>query len=185
VKNLAKMASDQTTKCQNHYKREFSNIGKCFTGLGQAMEQDGGGYSPGLNRAVIATGECYEEIGLLYEEQPRLDWEHLADMMHDYKGLLGGWPQVLQIHAGAHGRRKEMENSGQAEAAQIVKRSDTVSYALLAEVNSFHEQRVKDVKSSHQHFLQEQIKFYQKVRERDREPSCYSLSLPIILILFL
>ena len=45
VKNLAKMASDQTTKCQNHYKREFSNIGKCFTGLGQAMEQDGGGYN--------------------------------------------------------------------------------------------------------------------------------------------
>ena len=38
-----------------------------------------------------------------------------------------------------------------------------MSYALLAEVNTFHEQRVKDVKSSHQHFLQEQIKFYQKV----------------------
>ena len=132
VKNLAKMGAEQTTKCQVHYKREFSNIGKCFLGLGQAMEQDGGGYSSGLNRAVISTGECYEEIGRLYEEQPRLDWEHLADMMHDYKGLLSGWPQVLQIHAGAHGRRKEMESSGQAEAGQIIKRSDTVSYSLLA-----------------------------------------------------
>ena len=182
VKNLAKMGAEQTTKCQVHYKREFSNIGRCFLGLGQAMDQDGGGYNPSLNRAVIATGECYEEIGRLYEEQPRLDWEHLADMMHDYKGLLAGWPQVLQIHAvssvalrsdlltshcyqGAHGRRKEAENSGQSEAGQISKRSDTVSYALLAEVNTFHEQRVKDVKSSHQHFLQEQIKFYQKVRK--------------------
>ena len=99
VKNLAKMGAEQTTKCQVHYKREFSNIGRCFLGLGQAMDQDGGGYNPSLNRAVIATGECYEEIGRLYEEQPRLDWEHLADMMHDYKGLLAGWPQVLQIHA--------------------------------------------------------------------------------------
>ena len=62
VKNLAKMAADQTTKCQNHYKREFSNIGKCFAGLGTAMEADGGGYCPGLNRAVAATGECYEEV---------------------------------------------------------------------------------------------------------------------------
>ena len=61
------------------------------------------------------------------------------------------------------GRRKEVENSGQSEAAQISKRSDTVSYALLAEVNTFHEQRVKDIKSSHQHFLQEQIKFYQRI----------------------
>ena len=99
VKNLAKMAAEQTTKCQVHYKREFSNIGKCFTGLGQAMEMDGGGYNPGLNRAVMATGECYEEVGRMYEEQPRLDWEHVADMMHDYKGLLAGWPQVLQIHS--------------------------------------------------------------------------------------
>ena len=54
---------------------------------------------PGLNNAVIATGACYEDIGKLYEEQPRLDWEHIADMMHDYKGLLSGWPQVLQIHS--------------------------------------------------------------------------------------
>ena len=53
----------------------------------------------GLDKAVIATGECYEEIGSLYEEQPRLDWEHIQDMMHDYKGLLAGWPQVLQIHS--------------------------------------------------------------------------------------
>ena len=105
VKNLAKMGAEQTTKCQVHYKREFSNIGRCFLGLGQAMDQDGGGYNPSLNRAVIATGECYEEIGRLYEEQPRLDWEHLADMMHDYKGLLAGWPQVLQIHAVGSGQR--------------------------------------------------------------------------------
>ena len=56
-----------------------------------------------------------------------------------------------------------MESGGGDQSGLVKKRSDTVSYALLAEVNSFHEQRVKDIKSSHQHFLQEQIKFYQKV----------------------
>jgi sorting nexin-9/18/33 len=172
VKNMAKLSADQTTKCQNHYKREFQLIGKSFAQLGQAMEQDGGGYNPGLNSAVVATGECYEEIGRLYEEQPRLDWEHLADMMHDYKGLLSGWPQVLHLQSGSQGKRKEVENDGkvgQAEAAAVKTRTDTVNYALLAEVNTFHEQRVKDIKSSHQHFLQEQIKFYQKITERLQE----------------
>ena len=77
VKNLAKMAADQTTKCQNHYKREFSNIGKCFAGLGTAMEADGGGYCPGLNRAVAATGECYEEVHCCYLFNSRYDWETL------------------------------------------------------------------------------------------------------------
>jgi len=172
VKNMAKLSADQTTKCQNHYKREFQLIGKSFAQLGQAMEQDGGGYNPGLNNAVVATGECYEEIGRLYEEQPRLDWEHLADMMHDYKGLLSGWPQVLHLQSGSQGKRKEVENDGkvgQAESAAVKTRTDTVNYALLAEVNTFHEQRVKDIKSSHQHFLQEQIKFYQKITEKLQE----------------
>ena len=65
---------------------------------------------------------------------------------------------------GANGKRKEVESGAGDQSGLVKKRSDTVSYALLAEVNSFHEQRVKDIKSSHQHFLQEQIKFYQKVR---------------------
>ena len=37
---------------------------------------------------------------------------------------------------------------------------------LNVQVNTFHEQRVKDIKSSHQVFLQEQIKFYQKVHTK-------------------
>lgn len=169
VKNLAKMAADQTTKCQNHYKREFQMIGKSFSQLGQAMEGDGGTYNPGLNNAVISTGECYEEIGRLYEEQPRLDWEHLADMMHDYKGLLAGWPQVLHIHSGAMGKRREADEDSSAAGLGTRQRANTVSYTLLAEVNTFHEQRVRDVKSSHQVFLQEQIKFYQKITEKLQE----------------
>jgi hypothetical protein len=48
-----------------------SKRGKHRSCVMQAMEQDGGNYNPGLNNAVVSTGECYEEIGRLYEEQPR------------------------------------------------------------------------------------------------------------------
>ena len=99
------------------------------------MEQDGGGYNPGLNSAVLATGQCYEEIGRLYEEQPKLDWEHIADTMHDYRGLLAGWPGVLHLHSGSQGKRKEIEHDtkvSQAEAGSVKTRTDTVTYALLA-----------------------------------------------------
>lgn len=47
----------------------------------------------------MCTGEAYEDIGKMYEDQPRNDWEHMGDMMHDYRGLLMGWPGILQIHA--------------------------------------------------------------------------------------
>jgi len=170
VKNMHKTSTDQTQKCQKHYKMEFSNIGKAFQMLGSALQQDGNYLNPNLTNAITCTGEAYEEIGKMYEDQPRNDWEHLGDMMHDYRGLLSGWPGILQIHAGAVSKKKEFERLSsegkvsQGEAAEISNRTNTLSYALMAEINTFHYQRVKDMKTAHQHFLQEQITFYQKVR---------------------
>ncbi len=69
------------------------------------------------------------------------------------------------------GKRREFEKLGhegklgQAEVVEIGNRTDTLSYALLAEINTFHGQKQADMKAAHQHFLQEQIKFYQKVRK--------------------
>ena len=37
-------------------------IGKSFSQLGQAMEGDGGNYNPGLNNAVIATGNVSSRL---------------------------------------------------------------------------------------------------------------------------
>ena len=52
-----------------------------------------------LTNAVTCTGEAYEEIAKLVDDQPRNDWEHLGDTMHDYRGILAGWPGIMQIHA--------------------------------------------------------------------------------------
>ncbi len=69
------------------------------------------------------------------------------------------------------GKRREFEKIcldgkiDQVEAREIGRRTDTLSYALLAEMNTFHVQKHADMKTAHQNFLQEQIKFYQKVRD--------------------
>ena len=55
--------------------------------------------NPNLTNAIVCTGETYEEIAKMVDDQPRNDWEPLGDMMHDYRGMLAGWPSVLQIHA--------------------------------------------------------------------------------------
>ena len=53
----------------------------------------------------------------------------------------------------------------QSEATEIGNRTDVLSYALLAEINTFHNCRVRDIRDAHKHFLQEQISHYQKVKE--------------------
>eukprot|EP00095_Tigriopus_kingsejongensis_P004504 maker-scaffold427_size174323-snap-gene-0.33 protein:Tk04504 transcript:maker-scaffold427_size174323-snap-gene-0.33-mRNA-1 annotation:"sorting nexin-9" len=176
VKNMLKICSDQTQKYQTHLKREYSTVGKAFQQLGEAMQMSGdNNMTINLTNAITMTGESYEEIAGLFEEQPKNDWERLGDVMHDYRGILAGWPGVLQIHQGALGKRKEFERLalegkvGQAEMIEIGERTDTMSCALLSEVNTFHGQRLTDMKLVHQQFLQEQITFYQKITEKLQE----------------
>lgn len=99
VKNMHKTAADQTQRFQTHFKREYQTVGKAFNQLGTALQQDGNYLNPNLNNAIICTGEAYEEIAKMFDDQPRNDWEPLGDIMHDYKGMLAGWPGILQIHA--------------------------------------------------------------------------------------
>ncbi|QQP42143.1 Sorting nexin, partial [Caligus rogercresseyi] len=49
-------------------------------------------------------------IANLLSEQPRFDWEHLGFMMYDYKGLLMGWPGILQLHSVRNKCRKHSNN---------------------------------------------------------------------------
>lgn len=46
---------------------------------------------------------------------------------------------------------------------EVTRRTDVVSYALLAEINHFHSERIVDFTKAMRNFLSEQINFYSKV----------------------
>jgi len=46
---------------------------------------------------------------------------------------------------------------------EVLRRTDVISYALLAEINNFHSERATDFKLAMQNYLREQTVFYQKV----------------------
>jgi hypothetical protein len=51
-----------------------------------------------LTQAIKKTGEAYNNIGKMFEDQPKADWEPLADRMHIYKGMLASYPDILNVH---------------------------------------------------------------------------------------
>lgn len=55
------------------------------------------------------------------------------------------------------------------KAEGIQERCNIISFATLAEINHFHKIRVRDFKSQMQHFLQQQILFFQKVTQKLEE----------------
>lgn len=84
-----------------------------------------GTQQPGLNSAVIIRrcSRCYCK---LYEEQPRLDWEHLADMMHDSRAS-SPIPQYHTVRsAGYLERLSPTVRLDRVEAAALRLRSNTV-----------------------------------------------------------
>ena len=57
------------------------------------------GYSRGhLVEAVKGTGHAFFEIGKLFDEQPKQDWEPLGDFLHVHKGVISAFPEIFTNH---------------------------------------------------------------------------------------
>ncbi|XP_008554974.1 sorting nexin-18 [Microplitis demolitor] len=168
VKNFMAMSTDQGKKYQNLYKRELQKIGQSFISLGHALESDCSGRAR-LTNALRRTGEVYNDIGRLYEEQPRLDWEPLADKFHIYRGVINSFPEVISIHKSAVQKRKDCERlvtehkMEPQELRELSRRTDVIARALMAEETHFQSEIDVHVNQSMKNHLIEQIGFYQKI----------------------
>ncbi|GBP81302.1 Sorting nexin lst-4 [Eumeta japonica] len=174
VKNLSAMCIALTKRYQGYYKNDNQKIGEAFYGLGNALSLDEGSIvsTSKLTSAIKQTGGAYIEIGKMYEDQPKFDLEPLGDKFHLYKGIVGAFPDALATHKSAVQKKRECErltSEHKMEVAQlneVLRRTDVVSYALLAEINHFKAQRTVDLKLTMQKFLKQQIIFYKKIVDK-------------------
>lgn len=171
VRLMQQNFAEHVKRHQQPYKRDYQRIAQSFKNLGNAMELDGLRETEPLTRALSHTGDTYEKIATICEDQPRLDLEPMGDVLHDYRGLLASFPDIITVHRGALQKRRELERSaseGKTESSVVSRaqqRTDVVSYALSAEMTYFHQRRVRDYNSATKIFLQEQIAYYQKITE--------------------
>ncbi|KTF76342.1 hypothetical protein cypCar_00043211, partial [Cyprinus carpio] len=133
----------------------------------QAFEFDQQVYSAPLNKAMVHTGEVYETIGDYFAEQPRQDLEPISDLLAIYQGHLANFPDIIHVQKGALTKAKESQKHGEEKdgiaGGGIHDRCNIISCATLAEIQHFHRVRVRDFKAQMQHFLQQQITFFQKI----------------------
>lgn len=151
------------------FKKEYQKMGMSFKFLSQAFEMDQQAYSSGLNQAISFTGDAYESIGEFFAEQPGKDLDPIIDLLTLYQGHLANYPDIIHVQKGALTKVKESQKhveEGKMDGAQaegINERCNIISCATLAEIQHFHRIRVRDFKAQMQHYLQEQISFFQKI----------------------
>lgn len=174
VKSVTNMCVVQTKRFQGPYKADCQKVGEAFCSLAASLSLDEGSLASTskLTTAIKMTGSAYIDIGRMYDDQPKYDWDPLGDKFHLYKGVVGGFPDTLNTHKSAVQKKRECErltSEGKMEVAQlneVLRRTDVISYALLAEVNHFKSERTKDLNATMQKFLKQQVHFYKKIVEK-------------------
>nr|XP_054757287.1 sorting nexin-33-like [Lytechinus pictus] len=122
-----------------------------------------------LTEALNFTGKTYEEIGQLFYEQPKYDLHPFEDFLKEYGGMMSCFPDMIHFHKHTMQTVKECQKQREEqkmdfeEAEAVKRRADVISYAMMAEVNHFHRERVEDFKWMMQIYLKEQIKFYKSL----------------------
>ncbi|XP_060562601.1 sorting nexin lst-4-like isoform X2 [Ruditapes philippinarum] len=169
VKTLSAVAYDNRKKHLGPFKREYQKLGTAFKALAQTFHMDDSSYSKPLTGAIDYVGDTYNNIGDLFEKQPKNDLEPLMDILNEYRGTLGQFPDVLKVHEGAIGKAKEcVKQQGEGKMLEsvvgtVTQRADIISFGTMAEINHFQHSRCEDFKATMKTFLTGQIKFYQEI----------------------
>jgi len=161
VKNLSSIAVDQTIRTRNAVKKDYQDIGKAFSQLSLAVAD-----SPAAG-SLSKIGSCYEDLSTTMAEQATKDWEPVLNMMHDYKGLVTSWKDILGLYNSMADKHKEVLSSGSEKDRDCsLSRFNTYRIGLQSEKNFFNQEVGADLNYVSQVFLVEQIQFHRKMAEK-------------------
>ncbi|XP_009880625.1 PREDICTED: sorting nexin-9 isoform X2 [Charadrius vociferus] len=175
VKELLTVGQEHWKRCTGPLPKEYQKIGKALQSLALVFSTSGYQGESDLNGAITEAGKTYEEIASLVAEQPKKDLHFLMETNHEYKGFLGCFPDIIGAHKGAIERVKESDKLVATskitpqDKQNMVKRVSTMAYALQAEMNHFHSNRIYDYNSVIRLYLEQQAQFYETIAQKLRQ----------------
>uniref|UniRef100_A0A803VTR6 Sorting nexin 9 n=2 Tax=Ficedula albicollis TaxID=59894 RepID=A0A803VTR6_FICAL len=175
VKELLTVGHEHWKRCTGPLPKEYQKIGKALQSLALVFSTSGYQGESDLNGAITEAGKTYEEIASLVADQPKKDLHFLMETNHEYKGFLGCFPDIIAAHKGAIERVKESDKLVATskitpqDKQNMVKRVSTMAYALQAEMNHFHSNRIYDYNSVIRLYLEQQAQFYETIAQKLRQ----------------
>uniref|UniRef100_A0A1A9VED9 Sorting nexin n=1 Tax=Glossina austeni TaxID=7395 RepID=A0A1A9VED9_GLOAU len=176
IRNLLSISNDVVKRYQTQIKKEYQRIGEGLSDLSRALLIDEkrapSRSGNALSENVARIGDIFSGIGVQFGEQPKLDWIPFSDRLHIYRGILNSFPDILTTHKGAMQKKKDCERlaaeqkMSNTQLAEVNRRVDIVSYAIIAEITHFRFERETHLKQTLKLLIEEQIKFYSSIVSR-------------------
>nr|XP_033791605.1 LOW QUALITY PROTEIN: sorting nexin-9 [Geotrypetes seraphini] len=176
VKELLTVGQEHWKRCTGPLPKEYQKIGKALQTLSSVFSTSGYQGESDLNNAITEAGRTYEEIASLVAEQPKKDL-HFPDgkPIMNTRDFLGCFPDIIGTHKAAIDKVKESDKLVATskitpqDKVNMVKRVSTMSYALQAEMNHFHSNRIYDYNGVIRLYLEQQVQFYETIAEKLRQ----------------
>uniref|UniRef100_A0A8D0AJS3 Sorting nexin 9 n=1 Tax=Sander lucioperca TaxID=283035 RepID=A0A8D0AJS3_SANLU len=152
VKEILTVGNEHWKRCTGPLPKEYQRIGKAFQNLSAVFN------SSGYQGTTMNTN---------MRSNPKKDLHFVMETNNEYKGLLGCFPDTIGVHKAAIDKVKEADKLVATskitpqDKVTMAKRVSTMSYALQAEMNHFHSNRIYDYNRVMQLYLEEQVKFYE------------------------
>lgn len=174
VKELLNVGHTHWKRCTGPLPKEYERIGRAFRNLSAVFTSSKYPGEETLTDALTAAGKTYEEIAEIVAQQPLKDLHFLLETNSEYKGLLGCFPDIIAVHKAAVEKVKESDRLVSAgkinhnDRKLMNRRISCMSYGLQAEMNHFHSNRIHDYNRVMQHYLEQQVTFYQQIADKLR-----------------
>uniref|UniRef100_A0A2K5Z700 Sorting nexin n=1 Tax=Mandrillus leucophaeus TaxID=9568 RepID=A0A2K5Z700_MANLE len=172
VKELLTVGQEHWKRCTGPLPKEYQKIGKALQSLATVFSSSGYQGETDLNDAITEAGKTYEEIASLVAEQNILALLCFKLMTNHFSFI---HTVVFCISQGAIEKVKESDKLVATskitpqDKQNMVKRVSTMSYALQAEMNHFHSNRIYDYNSVIRLYLEQQVQFYETIAEKLRQ----------------
>lgn len=173
VMNLTEISAEQVI-LQEHLNSNYQKVGNSFSEFAKALKlgEPSSLLCESLSSAMFKTASVYTDIGRLFTDQSKKDWIPLADAMHIYQGLLALIPDILDEQKKAVQHRKICEKQETEKKIslphlnEVIRRTDVMSYAVMAEMVHFLNERQSHLKDVFRNFICNQIEFHKTVTLR-------------------
>uniref|UniRef100_A0A2K6RAX3 Sorting nexin n=1 Tax=Rhinopithecus roxellana TaxID=61622 RepID=A0A2K6RAX3_RHIRO len=159
VKELLTVGQEHWKRCTGPLPKEYQKIGKALQSLATVFSSSGYQGETDLNDAITEAGKTYEEIA-------SISCSVANHFIHTV---------IFCISQGAIEKVKESDKLVATskitpqDKQNMVKRVSTMSYALQAEMNHFHSNRIYDYNSVIRLYLEQQVQFYETIAEKLRQ----------------
>lgn len=121
-----------------------------------------------LTKALVKTGETLQNVADLYDDHARRTQLHTHDRLKTVAHPSPIYAPVIDTHKNALRRYAESSRGAGSEDEQVAARCETVLNTTMAEIETYHTQKVEDFSNIAKEHLDGEIEFYEQVLTRLR-----------------